>query len=231
MVFSLTMLPPVGVSLYYGDGSHMSFVAAAAWLVVVGGLIWWPARRDRATCGCATASWSSRCSGRCSDSREPCRSTSRRSRTSARPTRSSRRCRAHHDRRHRAHRPRRAAEVDPLLSPAAAVARGHGHRDPCGGAAAHAGCRWHVALPRRDAGPREGREAHAAHHADGAHAVGGVRDHHPGVCGAYWLAGMGPFDAVGHAFATVAIGGFSHYDASLGISTAARSSWSRCSSC
>jgi len=24
MVFSLTMLPPVGVSLYYGDGSHMS---------------------------------------------------------------------------------------------------------------------------------------------------------------------------------------------------------------
>jgi trk system potassium uptake protein len=47
MVFSLTMLPPVGVSLYYGDGSHMSFVAAAAWLVVVGGLIWWPARHDR----------------------------------------------------------------------------------------------------------------------------------------------------------------------------------------
>jgi trk system potassium uptake protein TrkH len=34
--------------------------------------------------------------------------------------------------------------------------------------------------------------------------------------GAYWLAGMGMFDAVGHAFATVAIGGFSHYDASLG---------------
>lgn len=33
---------------------------------------------------------------------------------------------------------------------------------------------------------------------------------------AYWAAGMSLFDAVGHAFSTVAIGGFSHYDASLG---------------
>jgi trk system potassium uptake protein TrkH len=32
----------------------------------------------------------------------------------------------------------------------------------------------------------------------------------------YALAGMSAFDAIGHAFATVAIGGFSHYDASLG---------------
>ena len=47
MVFSLTMLPPVGVSLFYGDGSHMAFVAAAAWLIAVGWFIWWPARRDR----------------------------------------------------------------------------------------------------------------------------------------------------------------------------------------
>lgn len=35
-------------------------------------------------------------------------------------------------------------------------------------------------------------------------------------CGAYMLAGMGWFDAVCHAFSTVAIGGFSNYDASLG---------------
>jgi len=36
-------------------------------------------------------------------------------------------------------------------------------------------------------------------------------------CGlAYWLAGMTPFDAVCHAFSTVAIGGFSTHDASLG---------------
>lgn len=37
------------------------------------------------------------------------------------------------------------------------------------------------------------------------------------VCaGAYWLAGMTLFDAVGHSFSTVAIGGFSTHDASIG---------------
>ncbi|RMH52771.1 MAG: potassium transporter [Zetaproteobacteria bacterium] len=33
---------------------------------------------------------------------------------------------------------------------------------------------------------------------------------------ALWLAGMGPFDAVNHAMCTVAIGGFSTHDASIG---------------
>jgi len=33
---------------------------------------------------------------------------------------------------------------------------------------------------------------------------------------AYWLAGMNLFDAICHAFSTIAIGGFSTYDASLG---------------
>ena len=33
---------------------------------------------------------------------------------------------------------------------------------------------------------------------------------------AYWLAGMNVFDAICHAFSTIAIGGFSTYDASLG---------------
>ncbi len=33
---------------------------------------------------------------------------------------------------------------------------------------------------------------------------------------AYWAAGMGVFDAVAHAFSTVAIGGFSTHDASIG---------------
>jgi len=33
---------------------------------------------------------------------------------------------------------------------------------------------------------------------------------------AYWVAGMSLFDAVGHAFSTVAIGGFSSHDASIG---------------
>jgi trk system potassium uptake protein len=37
------------------------------------------------------------------------------------------------------------------------------------------------------------------------------------VCAcAYWLAGMSVFDAIGHAFSTIAIGGFSSHDASLG---------------
>lgn len=37
------------------------------------------------------------------------------------------------------------------------------------------------------------------------------------VCAlSYWLAGMSAFDAVSHAFSTVAIGGFSTHDASLG---------------
>lgn len=37
-----------------------------------------------------------------------------------------------------------------------------------------------------------------------------------GCMAAFWLAGMSAFDAVGHAFATVATGGFSTHDASLG---------------
>ena len=38
------------------------------------------------------------------------------------------------------------------------------------------------------------------------------------VCGAaYWLAGMSGFDAICHAFSTVAIGGFSTHDASIGF--------------
>lgn len=37
------------------------------------------------------------------------------------------------------------------------------------------------------------------------------------ACGAsYWLAGMSPFDALSHSFSTVAIGGFSTHDASIG---------------
>lgn len=37
------------------------------------------------------------------------------------------------------------------------------------------------------------------------------------ACGiAYWLAGMTLFDAIGHAYATVALGGFSTHDANIG---------------
>ena len=34
---------------------------------------------------------------------------------------------------------------------------------------------------------------------------------------AYWFAGMSGFDAIGHSFSTVAIGGFSTHDASIGF--------------
>ena len=38
------------------------------------------------------------------------------------------------------------------------------------------------------------------------------------VCAlAYWAAGMSGFDAIGHSFSTVAIGGFSTHDASIGF--------------
>ncbi len=37
------------------------------------------------------------------------------------------------------------------------------------------------------------------------------------LCGAaYWFAGMQPFDAIAHSFSTVSIGGFSTHDASMG---------------
>lgn len=47
MVFSLTMLPPVGVSYLYRDGSHGAFLTAFLVLLAIGTLVWYPARRDR----------------------------------------------------------------------------------------------------------------------------------------------------------------------------------------
>lgn len=43
------------------------------------------------------------------------------------------------------------------------------------------------------------------------------------ACGfSYWFAGMSAFDAISHAFSTVAIGGFSTHDASIGYFQSAR---------
>lgn len=47
MAFSLSMLPPIGVSFWYDDGSALAFIAAFAIVVSLGFLIWLPARRDR----------------------------------------------------------------------------------------------------------------------------------------------------------------------------------------
>jgi trk system potassium uptake protein TrkH len=45
MLFSVTLLPPIGVSLYYGDGHWQPFFDSFCGMLVVGALIWWPARK------------------------------------------------------------------------------------------------------------------------------------------------------------------------------------------
>src|SRR4029078_5126172 len=44
MLVSITMLPPLGVSLYYGDGNWQPFSHAFFALPAAAALIWWPAR-------------------------------------------------------------------------------------------------------------------------------------------------------------------------------------------
>jgi len=47
MIFSTTMLPPLGVSYGYGDGAHHTFWLAFALTFVTGAVLWYPARRQR----------------------------------------------------------------------------------------------------------------------------------------------------------------------------------------
>ncbi len=47
MIFSVTMLPPVAVSLYYHDGNWDPFLDSFVALLAVGAVIWWPVRRQR----------------------------------------------------------------------------------------------------------------------------------------------------------------------------------------
>jgi len=42
MLFSLTMLPPAGVALHYGDGTFEAFIDAFVLLLAIGGLVWLP---------------------------------------------------------------------------------------------------------------------------------------------------------------------------------------------
>jgi trk system potassium uptake protein TrkH len=44
MLFSLTMLPPAGVALYFNDGNWQPFLTAFASVLILGALIWWPVR-------------------------------------------------------------------------------------------------------------------------------------------------------------------------------------------
>jgi len=47
MIFSLTMLPPIGVSLGYADGHWHPFVAAMAVVALTGLVLWLPVRKDK----------------------------------------------------------------------------------------------------------------------------------------------------------------------------------------
>lgn len=45
MLFSVTMLPPIGVSLYYGDGHWQPFLDSFGALMLLGLVVWLPVRR------------------------------------------------------------------------------------------------------------------------------------------------------------------------------------------
>jgi len=46
MLFSSSMLPPVAISLIYGDGSVMAFTQGFAVTLIAGALIWFPVRKE-----------------------------------------------------------------------------------------------------------------------------------------------------------------------------------------
>lgn len=46
MMFSITMLPPIGVSMYYHDGSASAFLYSFISLFLIGGLVWLPVRKQ-----------------------------------------------------------------------------------------------------------------------------------------------------------------------------------------
>jgi trk system potassium uptake protein TrkH len=46
-LFSFTLLPPIGVSLYYHDGATEAFVDAFLLLLLLGILFWLPVRKHR----------------------------------------------------------------------------------------------------------------------------------------------------------------------------------------
>lgn len=47
MIFSTTMLPPVGAALWYGDGAVLPFIHGFLLVLSVGFLLWWPVRKRR----------------------------------------------------------------------------------------------------------------------------------------------------------------------------------------
>ncbi len=47
MIFSLTLIPPILISLLYGDGGTLAFSYALIGLLLVGFLFWYPTRHDK----------------------------------------------------------------------------------------------------------------------------------------------------------------------------------------
>ena len=47
MIFSVTMVPPIGVSLYFNDGTSLPFALAAGAVLMTGMTLWWPTRNAR----------------------------------------------------------------------------------------------------------------------------------------------------------------------------------------
>jgi trk system potassium uptake protein len=47
MLFSVTMLPPIGISLYFQDGNWQPFAHAFVALLMLGAIAWWPVRHRR----------------------------------------------------------------------------------------------------------------------------------------------------------------------------------------
>jgi trk system potassium uptake protein TrkH len=46
LLFSTTLLPPIGISLWYGDGQAAHFSITFAIAVTIGFMLWWPLRSD-----------------------------------------------------------------------------------------------------------------------------------------------------------------------------------------
>ena len=47
MLFSVVMLPPAAVGLYYGDGAVNAFLASFAWIFLAGTFLWLPLRKHK----------------------------------------------------------------------------------------------------------------------------------------------------------------------------------------
>ena len=184
MLFSVTMLLPVAVSLLYADGQFELFLDAFAIVLAAGLLAWLPARSSTARAAPARRlpAWS-RCSGSCiglagavpllladvphmSFTDAVFEAVSGFTTTGATVL----------------VRPRRPAAVDPLLPPrsctGSAASASSCWPSPCCRCSASAACSCYRA---ETPGPMKDDQAHAAHHRDGQGAVAGLRAAHRGV--------------------------------------------------